>query len=333
MDAHALALVAGGVALISVATLADMPRWAPLVGAASCAGGGPGGARRRRLGEGRAGPAPEAATARPAVAVSCWPQAWCCSPRSRSCWPSSRSSPREPDPRSAGPAAGAHGLAWQRTAVIAIVLLVPLMVVGTRLAAGGSWPWSRRRAITGAALLLDVHRRFAQLKDDTRGYSPFPMMLRGGSRDARRCCRRHRDGPLRRHPLRRLLAVRPCRNTQAGPAPASRWSCGAGSRRASTRLQADPASATAAAECGAPDWATRPSAIGPAPRPRSRATLAVAEARAQLGRGGGREDRGEERRRAEGDAHTHHAAAEDHPCRRRRPGQPGPARSRWRRGR
>jgi putative membrane protein len=36
----ALALVAGGVALISVASLADMPRWAPLVGAASCAGGG-----------------------------------------------------------------------------------------------------------------------------------------------------------------------------------------------------------------------------------------------------------------------------------------------------
>ena len=36
----ALALVAGGVALISLATLADMPRWAPLVGAASCAGGG-----------------------------------------------------------------------------------------------------------------------------------------------------------------------------------------------------------------------------------------------------------------------------------------------------
>jgi putative membrane protein len=36
----ALALVAGGVALISVATLAAMPRWAPLVGAASCAGGG-----------------------------------------------------------------------------------------------------------------------------------------------------------------------------------------------------------------------------------------------------------------------------------------------------
>jgi putative membrane protein len=36
----ALALVAGGVALISVASLAEMPRWAPLIGAASCAGGG-----------------------------------------------------------------------------------------------------------------------------------------------------------------------------------------------------------------------------------------------------------------------------------------------------
>jgi putative membrane protein len=36
----ALALVGGGVALISVAALAQMPRWAPLVGAASCVGGG-----------------------------------------------------------------------------------------------------------------------------------------------------------------------------------------------------------------------------------------------------------------------------------------------------
>ena len=69
-------------------------------------------------------------------------------------------------------------LAWQRTAVIAIVLLVPLMVVGTRLAAWWIVALVAAGAITGAALLLDVHRRFAQLKDDTRGYSPFPMMLR-----------------------------------------------------------------------------------------------------------------------------------------------------------
>jgi len=59
-------------------------------------------------------------------------------------------------------------LAWQRTAVIAIVLLVPLMVVGTRLAAWWIVALVAAGAITGAALLLDVHRRFAQLKDDTR---------------------------------------------------------------------------------------------------------------------------------------------------------------------
>lgn len=37
----ALALVAGGLALISATSLApDLPAWAPLIGAASCAGGG-----------------------------------------------------------------------------------------------------------------------------------------------------------------------------------------------------------------------------------------------------------------------------------------------------
>jgi putative membrane protein len=36
----ALALVGGGVAIVSVSSLAGMPGWAPLVGAASCLGGG-----------------------------------------------------------------------------------------------------------------------------------------------------------------------------------------------------------------------------------------------------------------------------------------------------
>ena len=36
----ALALVAGGVAVVSLASVTSMPVWAPLVGAASCAGGG-----------------------------------------------------------------------------------------------------------------------------------------------------------------------------------------------------------------------------------------------------------------------------------------------------
>jgi putative membrane protein len=36
----ALALVGGGVAVVSLSSLAGMPEWAPLVGAASCLGGG-----------------------------------------------------------------------------------------------------------------------------------------------------------------------------------------------------------------------------------------------------------------------------------------------------
>lgn len=36
----ALALVGGGVAIVSLSSLAGMPGWAPLVGAATCLGGG-----------------------------------------------------------------------------------------------------------------------------------------------------------------------------------------------------------------------------------------------------------------------------------------------------
>jgi putative membrane protein len=36
----ALALVAGGVAIVSLASVATLPRWAALVGAAACVGGG-----------------------------------------------------------------------------------------------------------------------------------------------------------------------------------------------------------------------------------------------------------------------------------------------------
>ncbi|HET7304219.1 MAG TPA: DUF202 domain-containing protein [Segeticoccus sp.] len=36
----ALAIVAGGVALVSFASLTDLPAWTPLVGAAACVGGG-----------------------------------------------------------------------------------------------------------------------------------------------------------------------------------------------------------------------------------------------------------------------------------------------------
>jgi putative membrane protein len=36
----ALALVAGGVALTSLSSVADVPRWAPVLGGAACVGGG-----------------------------------------------------------------------------------------------------------------------------------------------------------------------------------------------------------------------------------------------------------------------------------------------------
>lgn len=36
----ALAIVAGGIALISLASLADLPRWTPIIGAVACVGGG-----------------------------------------------------------------------------------------------------------------------------------------------------------------------------------------------------------------------------------------------------------------------------------------------------
>jgi UPF0716 family protein affecting phage T7 exclusion len=52
------------------------------------------------------------------------------------------------------------------------------MVVGARLGAWWIVAVVAGGAIAGAWLLLDVHRRFAELRDDTRGYSPYPMILR-----------------------------------------------------------------------------------------------------------------------------------------------------------
>ncbi|MEO6413793.1 MAG: DUF202 domain-containing protein [Pedococcus sp.] len=69
-------------------------------------------------------------------------------------------------------------LAWQRTAITSLVLLVPLVMVALRLdmpvlAGLGA-------VATGAsvALVVSVRHRFVQLGDDHRGYSPYPPMLR-----------------------------------------------------------------------------------------------------------------------------------------------------------
>ena len=67
-------------------------------------------------------------------------------------------------------------LAWQRTAITALLCFVPLVVVAVRLdlfavaAAGGA------SMLVAAGLVLSVRRRFHQLKDDDRGYSPLAPM-------------------------------------------------------------------------------------------------------------------------------------------------------------
>lgn len=67
-------------------------------------------------------------------------------------------------------------LAWQRTAVTALVCFVPLVVVALRLdlpvvaAAGGV------AMLASVGLVASVHRRLRELRDDDRGYSPLRPM-------------------------------------------------------------------------------------------------------------------------------------------------------------
>ena len=68
-------------------------------------------------------------------------------------------------------------LAWQRTAITALVFLAPMILVSLRLdrpalAAGGACA-----AVASTVLVGSVRRRFVQLGDDERGYSPYPPML------------------------------------------------------------------------------------------------------------------------------------------------------------
>jgi uncharacterized membrane protein YidH (DUF202 family) len=68
-------------------------------------------------------------------------------------------------------------LAWQRTAITATVIMVPLVVVNVRL---GSWLMTVLGSVaTAAAVLLavQVRRRFAQLRDDPGLFSPYAPMV------------------------------------------------------------------------------------------------------------------------------------------------------------
>ena len=67
-------------------------------------------------------------------------------------------------------------LAWQRTSLTATVAMVPLIVVNLRL---GSWLMTVLGALaTTAAVVLAVRvrRRFSQLRDDARSFSPYAPM-------------------------------------------------------------------------------------------------------------------------------------------------------------
>jgi uncharacterized membrane protein YidH (DUF202 family) len=66
-------------------------------------------------------------------------------------------------------------LAWQRTAITATVIMVPLIVVNARL---GLWLMSVLGAVATTAagvLVVGVHRRFSQLRT-RQGPSPYSPM-------------------------------------------------------------------------------------------------------------------------------------------------------------
>jgi len=69
-------------------------------------------------------------------------------------------------------------LAWQRTAITATVVMLPLVEVNARL---GSWLMTVLGAVATTAagvLVVGVQRRFSQLRDEERPFSPFHPMLR-----------------------------------------------------------------------------------------------------------------------------------------------------------
>lgn len=69
-------------------------------------------------------------------------------------------------------------LAWQRTAITANVVLLPVLAVDARIGAWWLLAAGCLAAMAGSVLTVGVHARFAQLLDDSRGYSPYPPMVR-----------------------------------------------------------------------------------------------------------------------------------------------------------
>ena len=76
-----------------------------------------------------------------------------------------------PDPPGVQPERTA--LAWQRTAITATVIMVPLVLVNVRT---GFWWMTVLGSVALAAaclMVVAVHRRFSQLRDESDGRKPF----------------------------------------------------------------------------------------------------------------------------------------------------------------
>jgi uncharacterized membrane protein YidH (DUF202 family) len=67
-------------------------------------------------------------------------------------------------------------LAWQRTAITALVVLLPVVLVSLRIHRPVLTIAGACGALASAFIVLSVRRRFHQLHDDDRGFSPHPPM-------------------------------------------------------------------------------------------------------------------------------------------------------------
>ena len=69
-------------------------------------------------------------------------------------------------------------LAWQRTALTATVVILPLVVVNARLESWLMTVLGSVATIAAGLLAVGVRRRFSQLRDEGRSFSPFDLMVR-----------------------------------------------------------------------------------------------------------------------------------------------------------
>jgi uncharacterized membrane protein YidH (DUF202 family) len=68
-------------------------------------------------------------------------------------------------------------LAWQRTALTATVVMVPLVAVNARLQSWSMTALGSAATTAAVVLVVGVQRRFPQLRDQDGAFSPFPPMV------------------------------------------------------------------------------------------------------------------------------------------------------------